>query len=222
MLNTEIELLKKELIEYATFIETMIDSSIKGLIERDAEPLNKVITEDEPKANSKEIDLDEVCTTLIAQFEPKAKELRTILMALKMNNDLERMGDHAVNISESALYLIERPGVKPLIDIPRMAKESTQMLKNSIESFINEDAKLARSVCEKDSIVDGLREQIYRELLTFMASNPGIIQSALQLTKISDNFERIADLATNICEDVIFMVEGKVIKHHKEEQENKG
>jgi len=176
-----------------------------------------VIKEYEPKMNELEIELDELCTNLIALYQPKAGNLRTILMILKMNNDLERVGDLAVNISESALYLIEKPPVKPLIDIPRMAEESIDMLKNAIDSFINKDAELAKSVCEKDTIVDGLRDQVLRELITYMSSDPTTIERAIHLIRISRSLERIADLSTNICEDVIFMVEGKVIKHHKDE-----
>ncbi|MCL5408684.1 MAG: phosphate signaling complex protein PhoU [Candidatus Omnitrophica bacterium] len=209
--------LKKEIIEYANLIEKMIQKSIEGLLKRERNLLNEVIQVDEPRANRWEIDIDELCTTIIAQFEPKAKDLRTILMSLKMNNDLERMGDHAVNISESAIFLIDKPPIKPLIDIPRMADEATKMLKDSIESFINEDAKLARNVCERDDIVDSLHEQVYRELITFMISDSSVIQPALYLIRVSNNLERIADLTTNICEDVIFMAEGRVIKHNIEE-----
>jgi phosphate transport system protein len=151
---------------------------------------------------------------MIAQYEPKAKDLRTILMVLKINNDLERAADHAVNISESALFLIGQPPVKPLLDIPRMAKESISMLKDSISSFVSENPVLAQNVCERDSIVDGLANQILRELITFMTSSAGTIERSVHLLAIARNLERIADLSTNISEDVIFMVEGKNIKHH--------
>jgi len=217
MLTEKINILKKKLIDMASLAEDMVKSSIKGLIEKRKEILEKVIKEYEPKMNELEIELDELCTNLIALYQPKAGNLRTILMILKMNNDLERVGDLAVNISESALYLIERPPVKPLIDIPRMAEESIYMLKNAIDSFINKDAELAKSVCEKDTIVDGLRDQVLRELITYMSSDPTTIERAIHLIRISRSLERIADLSTNICEDVIFMVEGKVIKHHKDE-----
>ena len=217
MLTEKINVLKKKLIDMASLAEDMVKSSIKGLIEKRKEILEKVIKEYEPKMNELEIELDELCTNLIALYQPKAGNLRTILMILKMNNDLERVGDLAVNISESALYLIERPPVKPLIDIPRMAEESINMLKNAIDSFINKDAELAKSVCEKDTIVDGLRDQVLRELITYMSSDPTTIERAIHLIRISRSLERIADLSTNICEDVIFMVEGKVIKHHKDE-----
>jgi phosphate transport system protein len=140
-------------------------------------------------------------------------------MIMKMGNDLERMGDHAVNIAESALYLIDRPAVKPLIDIPRMSELTIGMLKDSISAFINEDASLAKSVCERDGLVDSLRDQVLRELVTFMLSDSKTIERSLHLTRISGNLERVADLSTNICEDVIFMVKGQVIKHHRADDE---
>jgi phosphate transport system protein len=176
-----------------------------------------VMEKDEPKANDWEIALDELCTYTIAQFTPRAKDLRTILMTLRMNNDLERMGDHAVNIAEDSLYLIERPPVKPLIDIPRMAEEATSMTRDSLLSFLREDAALAKRVCERDSIVDGCGKQVLRELITYMTSDPATIERSLHLLNIARNLERIADLSTNIGEDVIFMVEGRIIKHHRDE-----
>ena len=138
-------------------------------------------------------------------------------MILRMNNDLERIGDHAVNISQSALVLIEQPLVKPFIDIPRMAEEVKHMINDAIVSFINKDSHLAKKVCERDSVVDSLRDQIIRELITYMISDPSTIQRSLHIMNVSKNLERIADLSTNICEDVIFLVDAKVIKHHHEE-----
>jgi phosphate transport system protein len=211
--------LKRQLVEYASLVEGMIEKAVHGFLEKEKEVLGEVIEKDEPRANDFEIRLDELCTELIAQYEPKAKDLRAILMSMKMNNDLERMGDHAVNIAESALYLIERPLVKPLIDIPRMREVTIGMLRDSITAFINEDADLAKSVCERDSVVDGLRDQILRELITFMLSDSKTIERSLHLTRVSGNLERIADLSTNMCEDVIFMVKGEIIKHHHTEEE---
>ncbi len=220
MIEEKITNLKRELIKYAALIESMIDKSIKGLLEKREDLLYEVIKEDETQANDFEIDLDELCTSLIAQFEPKAKDLRTVLMILKMNNDLERMGDSAVNISDSALYLIERPQVKSLTDIQQMAEIVKKMLKDSIDSFVKEDSKLSKAVCERDNLADELRDKILRELITFMISDSTTIERALHLSRISHNLERIADLSTNICEDVIFVVDGKVIKHHKTEEED--
>jgi len=184
-------------------------------MEKDERLLKEVIEEDEMKCNDLEIEIDEMCIHIIAQFEPRAKHLRTIFLALKMNNDLERMGDHAVNISQSGLFLISKPQVKPLLDIPRMAEEVSKMLEDSLKSFVNEDAALAKSVCERDDIIDDYRDQIVRELITYMVSDPSTIERALHLIRISGNLERIADLTTNICEDVIFMVKGELMKHHK-------
>ena len=218
MLARQITNLKKQLIEYAGLVESMIERTInKGLLRREREPLLQVMEEEEPKANETEIEIDEICTTLIAQYQPTAKDLRTILMIMMMNNDLERMADHAVNIAESSLFLIDKPPVKPLIDIPNMADTVINMLKNSIDAFIDGDADLAGEVCERDAVVDALRDQIFRELLTFMSADPTTIERAFNLIKISASLERIADLSTNICEDVIFMLEGKMIKHQADQ-----
>jgi phosphate transport system protein len=218
MLEEKMVALRKELIEYATHVEGMIDKTITGLMRKDSSILTEVIETDEPKANECEITIDELCTTMIAQYEPRAKDLRTILMVMKMNNDLERVGDHAVNIAECSLFLIERPSLKPLLDIPRMAEESVGMLKDAIEAFIKEDALLAAMVCERDNIVDNLGQQILRELITFMSADPATIERSMRLLNIARNLERIGDLSTNISEDVIFMVEGRVIKHHKDQE----
>jgi phosphate transport system protein len=218
MLKERIVELKKNLTEFASLIENILEKSLKGLLRREKELLSGVIERDEPKTNDLEIEIEEQCISLLAQYQPEAKDLRTILMILKMNNDLERMGDHAVNICESALYLIERPEVKPLLDLPRMAEETKTMVRDSITAFINEDTKLAQSVCERDNTIDNLREQTIRELITYMTSDATTIERSLHLMRISHNFERIADLATNICEDVIYIVEGHIIKHRHEDQ----
>jgi phosphate transport system protein len=213
MLAERLTNIKKKLIDYAILVENMIDKSLDGLLEREKESLVEVIEKDEARSNKFELELDEMCITCIAQFEPKARDLRTILMVMKINNDLERIADHAVNIAESGLFLIERPPVKPLMDIPRMAQIAVKMLKDSISAFINEDAELAYNVSIRDNDVDALRDQIVRELVTFMSSAPATIERAFQLMRISNNLERISDLSTNISEDIIFMVQGRVIKH---------
>jgi phosphate transport system protein len=217
ILDEKINALKRTLIDYATLVEAMIDKSMKGILKKDQKLLTEIIEQDEPKTNDFEIEIEEACTTFIAQYEPKAKDLRTILMILKINNDLERIGDHAGNIAESGLFLIEKPDVKPLIDIPEMAENSIKMLKDSVNSFINEDGQLAKSVCERDYVVDHLYRQIFNELITIMTTDSSTIERSTHIIRIAHNLERIADLSTNICEDVIYMVEGRVIKHHKEE-----
>jgi len=215
MLREELHSLQERLLESATLVESMIEKSIRGLSGRDRDLLLQVMEEDETRENEIEVEIEESCIKLLARYQPQARDLRGILMILKMNNDLERMGDEAVNIAESSLFLIERPPVKPLIDIPRMAQEAMGMLRDSLSSFIREDTALASSVCQRDDVVDGLRDQILRELITYMASDPSTIERSLHLLRISRSLERIADLSTNICEDVIYMVEGKVIKHHR-------
>ncbi|MGD9040839.1 MAG: phosphate signaling complex protein PhoU [Desulfobacteraceae bacterium] len=213
MIKERLDALRKKLIESASLVESMIEKSVRGLIQRDKQLLSEVIEQDEPRENSLEIEMDEACIHLIARYQPQAKDLRTILMVLKMNNDLERMGDEAVNISESALFLVDEPEVKPLINIPGMAKQAAGMLKDSLKALINEDVQLAQNVCDRDDIVDRLRDQVCRELITFMASDPSVIEPSMRLIRISRSLERIADLSTNICEDVIYMAEGRVIKH---------
>lgn len=207
--------IKKEFLEYATVVEGMLDKSIDGLTKNDESILKDVIVNDEPKVNDYEIRLDEMCIAVVAQHQLAGKALRTVFMMANINSNLERMGDHAVTICESGLFLVAKPPVKPLIDIPRMGEVVKSMIGDSIKSFIHEDAALAQAVCERDDIVDGLRDQIMRELVTFMSSDPSTIERALHLMKIAGNLERVADLTTNICEDVIYMVMGKVIKHHK-------
>jgi phosphate transport system protein len=217
ILEDKITEYKKKLIDYAGLIENMIDKSIKGLLSKEKTWLDDVIETDEPKANNFEIELESIGTILIAQYGPVAKDLRTILMVLRINNNLERIGDHIVNITESNRFLIEHPRVKPLVDIPKMSDEVIKMLKNSINAFIQEDAKLAKNVCEHDSVIDELTNQVIRELIPLMSASPRTIETSLHLIRVAHNLERIADLSTNISEDVIYMVEGRVIKHHKEE-----
>jgi phosphate transport system protein len=213
MFYEKLNRLKEKIIEQGNLVESMIEKSIRGLLNKDKALLLEVLQVDEPRTNEMEIEIDEMCINLIARFQPEARDLRTIIMILKMNNDLERIGDMAVNISESALYLIERPQIKPMIDLHKMAEETIQMLKDGIDSFIKSDAKLAKSVCERDDIVDAYRDQILRELITYMISDPTTIERAIHIERISRNLERIADLATNIGEDVVYIVEGKIIKH---------
>ena len=217
MLETELVSLKKRIVEYAALVEQMIKQSIQGLMEKKRSLLTEVIEKLEPRANEEEINIEEQGTVVMAKFQPTAKDLRIILMILKMNNDLERMADHAVNIAERGLFLIENHMVKPLIDIPKTADITIHMIKDSIDSFVKEDPGLAKSVCERDSKIDSINNQIFRELITYMFSDSSTIEQSIKLIQISNNFERIADLATNICEDVIYIVEGRVIKHHKEE-----
>jgi len=220
MLAKKIEELKKGIIEESQLVEEMLEKSIAGLLNKEFEKLEEVFAL-ERKVNKKELEIDEMCTGIIALHQPEAKNLRTILMILKMNNDLERMGDLVVNIAECSQYLIRKPFIKKLVNIPVMMEETKKMLEDSIKAFINEDTKLAKIVCLNDDVVDDLKDQQYRLMITYMIDDPTTIKRAILLNKISSYLERIADLSTNIAEETIFMTKGTVIKHHALEDENK-
>lgn len=213
MLESRIPQLKDRLLFMGSLVEQMICDSIKSLVERDDELAKKVIEEDDPKVDKLEIEIDENCINLLALYQPKASDLRTITMVMKINNDLERLGDHAVNIAERSLSLMSKPPVKPLIDIPRMAQRAVDMVRDSLNAFTNSDPDLASDVRARDNMVDALRDQIVRELVTYMLGNPATLERSLELILIARDLERIADLATNIAEDVIFMVKGETVKH---------
>ncbi len=213
MLESRIKQLKEKLLFMASLVEAMIEKSIESLTEREEQIAHRVINEEEPKVNKLELEIDDMCIEVLALFQPEASDLRTVTMIMRINNDLERLGDHAVNISEKVLHLIDKPPVKPLLDIPRMADIAVEMVKDSLNSFTKSDVNLAMDVRSRDEIVDNLRDQIIRELITYMMSQPSTLERALELILIARELERIADLATNIAEDVIFMVEGKSVKH---------
>ncbi len=215
MLEEKIIELKEKIIQYATLVKKMIEVSVESIIKKDASLANEVIDVYEPKVNEQEVILDEECIKIIALYHPEAKFLRIVMMIAKMVTDLERMGDKAVNIAESAIYLSDKPKVKPFIDIPRMTEETLKMLDDSITSIVNEDANLAYNVCSRDDLVDDLRDQILRELVTFMLSDASTIERALHLLRVARNLEKIADVTTNICEEVIYIKEGKMVKHSK-------
>ncbi len=212
-LDEEINKLKKMVFEMSTFVEDMIAKSVKSLKERNMIMAEEVIKSDE-KVNEIEIDIENQCIRILALYHPEAADLRTVAMIMKINNDLERIGDHAVNIAEKSIYLADKPPVKPLIDIPKMADKAIEMLRESLDSFVNKDADLAIDVCKKDDEVDLLEPQIVRELVTYMIADPKIIDRALSLIMVARNLERVADLATNIAEDTYYVASGKILKHH--------
>jgi len=217
-LEEEISKLKKMLFEMAASAEEMIAKSIKALQENNMALAEEVIKSDD-KVNEMEIEIDNQCIRILALFHPEAEDLRTVTMIMKINNDLERIGDHAVNIAEKALFLADKPPVKPLIDIPKMAEKAIEMLQESLDSFVNKDAALAIQVCKKDDEVDALEPQIVRELITYMISDPKTIDRALTLIFIARALERVADLATNIAEDTYYIASGKILKHHSLNEE---
>lgn len=216
MLSNRTDELKKSLVEYTSHIEKMISISIKGLLKKNGDVLDKIL-DMEDAANRYEVDIEDDCITIIAQFQPMAKDLRSILTILKMSNDLERMGDHAVNLSQHSSYIINKEQIKPFVDLPRMADLTINMVKNSINSFLKENAALADEVLKADNAVDELRDSIVRELITCMIDDSRTVERALRLIEIARNLERIADLATNIAEDTIYVVRGKNIKHNIEQ-----
>ncbi len=215
--DEELKELKAKLLQMASLAEESIARAIKALVERDKKLAEEVIKSDEA-INFLEIDVDELCLRLLALRQPIATDLRFITSAFKINSDLERIGDLSVNIAQRALDLMEEPLLKPLIDIPRMAQLAQKMVKDSLDAFVNRDAELARDVCRRDDEVDNLNHQIFRELLTFMIQDPKTITRSVDLILIGRHLERIADHATNIGEDVVYIVKGKTIKHHIEEK----
>ena len=214
----DLEKLKENLLKMAALVEEAINDSVQSLVKRDSDLVQKTM-ELEKRINAMDIEIEEMCLTLLALRQPMAIDLRFITSAMKINTDLERMGDQAVNIAERAVSLNQEPPLKPYIDIPRMAEIVQAMVKDVLDSFVQRDPKLARSVCARDDLVDGLNNQVFRELLTFMISEPTTIQRAVHLMIISRCLERIADHATNIAEDVIFMVDALVIKHRADKKE---
>lgn len=212
-LEEEISKLKKMLFEMAASVEEMIAKSIKALKDRNMIMAEEVIKGDQ-KINEMEVEIDNQCIRILALYHPEAADLRTVSMIMKINNDLERIGDHAVNIAEKTIYLADKPPVKPLIDIPKMADKAIQMLQESLDAFVNKDAELAVDVCKKDDDVDALEPQIVRELITYMISDPQTIDRSLALILIAREIERVADLATNIAEDTYYIASGKMLKHH--------
>jgi phosphate transport system protein len=212
----ELEDLQKQLLEMAGMVELAIHESVLSLTERDTERAQRVLA-NEALINQKEIRIDALATRLLALQQPMARDLRFLTAAIKINNDLERMGDLAVNIVERALSLISQPPVKPLIDIPQMARLAESMVHRSLDAFVKRDAGLARGVLVSDDAVDDLRDAISDELVGFMQRDPSTVSRALDLILVSRNLERVADHATNIAEDVLFFVEGVDVRHHAEE-----
>ncbi len=202
----------------AGLAEQAIRNAVEALVKRNTPLAEKTIAEDE-KLNEMEILLDDRCLKLLALHQPLAADLRFITSAMRINTDLERIGDQAVNIAERAISLNQEPQLKPYIDIPRMAQIAQSMVKDVLDAFVNGDAELARSVCERDDKVDALNDQVFRELLTYMMADSKTITRAVHLIIVSRCLERIADHATNIAEGVIFMVKALVIKHHADAKE---
>jgi phosphate transport system protein len=214
----ELAELRTELLYMASLAEKAVEFSIAALKNRDANLAKKIIDED-PRVNQLEVKIDNLCVDLIARIQPLASDLRFIASAMRINNDLERIGDHAVNIAEHTLELLKEPELKPLIDIPRMATLAQGMVKSALDAFVHGDVQQAIKVCQSDDEVDALEDQVLRELITYMANDSRTISRAIHLIIVAKNLERVADLATNVAEEVVFMVEARSVKHHLDKKD---
>jgi phosphate transport system protein len=215
--EVDLQTLKNRLLNMGALVEERVHQAIYALIERRVDTAENVIAGDH-EVNDLQIEIDDRCLKLLALQNPMASDLRLITAAMKINADLERIGDQAVNIGENAIKILAQPPLRPLMDIPRMAEITQKMTRDSLDAFVRKDPALARDVLSRDDEVDQLKDQVFRVLLTHMMADPGTIERALSLILVSRNIERIADHATNIAEDVIFVVEAKDVRHHHEER----
>ncbi len=216
-LDEELKELHKDILRMAVMAQEAIFKSVESLKERDRASALEVINTDD-KIDELELQIDEKCIDLIARYQPMAKDLRFITTGMKINSELERIADLAVDISQRVLELVDKPLLKPLIDIPKLSVVAQNMVRDSIDAFVNRDVELAKKVVLSDSEADKLRNLVQDELINdYMAKDPKSADRAVQLLLISRHLERICDHTTNIAEDVVYMVEGKVVKHHPEE-----
>ena len=208
----ELEQLKTRLLEMGGLAEENVRLAVQGLVEPDRAVIDRVLSGDEP-VNRLHVEIDGRCFRLLALFQPMAADLRTIVAAVKINTDLERVGDLAVNIAQAASRYSAHAPVKKLIDIPLMAEIAQNMLRDALDAFVRHDLELAQHVLDEDDRLDALKTQIFRELLTYMLQDPTKIEPALDLILVSRHLERIGDHATNVAEDVIFIVSAKDVRH---------
>lgn len=210
--DDELKDLKAKLLLMGGMVEDQIQGALRALVERDSDLAREVI-ENDHRVNALDVEVDENCLSLLALQQPTARDLRFITTAMKISTELERMSDLAENICERAIELNEEPQLKPYIDIPRMANGALKMVRDALDAFVASDSGLAREVCADDDFIDDLTGQLFRELLSFMIENPQTITRAIRITFIAKYIERIADHATNVAELVVYMVEGKIIRH---------
>jgi phosphate transport system protein len=209
----ELEALQGRLLEMGGLAEERVSAAVQSLVSRDITAIERVLYGDEP-INALHVEIDNRCFKLLALHQPMATDLRAIVSAVKINTDLERVGDLAVNIAEAAKRYATHPPVKKLIDIPQMGDIAQEMLHDALDSFVRRDTVLAQAVLNEDDRLDGLKTQIFRELLDYMLKDPATVEPALDLILVSRHLERIGDHATNIAEDVIFMVSALDVRHH--------
>lgn len=214
--HEELSQLKQRLLTMGGLAEERVQVAIRGLIERDVALMERVVGGD-ADLNRLHVEVDDRCFKLLALHQPVAGDLRTIVAAVKINNDLERVGDLAVNIAEAGQRYVTHPPVKPLIDIPRMADLARAMFHDSLDAFVSLDVISAQSVLDRDDLLDDLKDQVFRDLLTYMIGDPRTIEPGLDLVLVSRHLERVGDHATNIAEDVIFIAAARDVRHHKAE-----
>jgi phosphate transport system protein len=213
----ELEALKEQLLLMGGRSEAITLKAVDSLRRLD-EALAREALHDDKAIDRMEIDIEERCIRLLALQQPMARDLRFITAALKISNDLERVGDHAVNIAGGTVRLIGTSMLKPLVDIPRMAQLASGMLHDALDAFVRRDSAAARKLVRRDDEVDSLNDQVFRELISYMIEDPHTISRAMELILVARNLERVADLATNIAEEVVFIAEARIIKHHAEEE----
>ena len=219
--ETELQAIKERLLAMGALAESMIHKSVRALVDRDERLVQAVLAHEE-EMDLFCIEIDDRCFTQLALRQPMASDLRFLVASVKINSELERIGDQTVSIALRVRSLIREPELKPLIDIPRMTVLAQEMVRKALDAFVRRDTELARSVIEADDEVDGLRDQVFRELLVFMMGDTATIPRALALMLISRNLERIADHATNIAEDVIYIVRGEDVRERGDKELRKG
>lgn len=217
----ELKKLKEKVFKMGLLVEKALDHSTAALFQRDSAKAQSVIKGDQ-EINLHEIEIDELGHELIALHQPAAVDLRLITMVLKITNDLERMGDQAVNIAEKALVINQEPPLKPYEDLPVMAKEARRMLCDALDAFMESDPVKAKAILERDDLIDRINDKIYDEIQTILAEKPQFIRTGVSLIMVSHNLERVADLATNIAEDVIYVKKGIDVRHHIRERREQG
>ncbi|MDX1999550.1 MAG: phosphate signaling complex protein PhoU [Thermoanaerobaculia bacterium] len=210
--HQDIDRIRQDLLRMGGLVEEMITNSMRALVERSSDVAIDVIKGD-AAIDSLQKQIDEECQTVLALYQPTASDMRFLVSAMKIDTDLERMGDSAVNIAQSVLVLNQEPPLKPYVDLPRMTTLVNGMVRDALDCFVKRDSHTAIEVCKRDDEVDALYHQLFRELLTYMMEDPRAVTRALHLLLIARNLERVADHATNIAEDVVYYVEGRDIRH---------
>lgn len=211
--HDELSDLKARLLQMSADAQAALGTALDALLQRDADRATAVI-EGDRGVDSAELEIEETVIELLATQQPMARDLRFLTAAMKIANDLERVGDHAVNIAQSAHQLREHRAVAPVPELVEISRQARKMLADALEAFIRGDTEAARAVCRRDDAVDALHRSVFRIVLTHMMEDPRSISAGIEMVLVSRNLERVADLATNIAEDVVFMVEGRSIKHH--------